>query len=91
MPLPASVAPRVLVVGGGPVGMAAGFLLERLYNVPARVVERQARPTAHPQAHFLNLRSMELLYACMPAFHDRLLQHAAPSRLVRRSLSLHLY
>lgn len=82
MPLPPA-SPRVLVVGGGPVGMAAGFLLEKLYGVPTRVVERQARPTTHPQAHFLNLRTMEVLYATMPAFHDRLLEHAAPSHLVR--------
>lgn len=78
----ARAAPRVLVVGGGPVGMAAAFLLERLYAVPVRVVERQRQPTAHPQAHFLNLRTMEVLYATMPGFHDRLLQHAAPSDLV---------
>ncbi|KAF4040793.1 FAD binding domain [Phytophthora infestans] len=71
--------PRVLVVGGGPVGLATAFMLEKLYNVPTRVVERQRSPTSHPQAHFINLRTMEVLYAAMPEFHDRLLDQAAPS------------
>lgn len=75
--------PRVLVVGGGPVGLATAFMLEKLYNVPTRVVERQRSPTSHPQAHFINLRTMEVLYATMPEFHDRLLAQAAPSVLVR--------
>ncbi|KAI9915401.1 hypothetical protein PsorP6_008123 [Peronosclerospora sorghi] len=75
--------PRVLVVGGGPVGLVTGFLLNKVYNIPARVIERQRRPTSHPQAHFINLRSMEVLYATMPAFHDLLLRHAAPSALWR--------
>uniref|UniRef100_M4BTG6 FAD-binding domain-containing protein n=1 Tax=Hyaloperonospora arabidopsidis (strain Emoy2) TaxID=559515 RepID=M4BTG6_HYAAE len=56
-------------------------MLEKLYDVPTRVIERQRRPTGHPQAHFLNLRTMEVLYATMPAFHDRLLAYAAPSAL----------
>ncbi|TMW56936.1 hypothetical protein Poli38472_002861 [Pythium oligandrum] len=75
--------PRVLIVGGGPVGLATGYFLEQLYGVPARIVERQVQPTTHPQAHFLNLRTMEVLKSAMPVFHNRLLEQAAPSDLWR--------
>jgi hypothetical protein len=75
-----SRAPKsVLVVGGGPVGLMMGFLLKKMYNIPTRIVDKQLQPTTHPQAHFLNLRSMEILFSTMPAFHDQLLQNAAPS------------
>jgi hypothetical protein len=78
-----SAAPRVLVVGGGPVGLAIGYMLENVFGVRTRIVERQTQPTTHPQAHFLNLRTMEVLQTAMPGFHDQLLAHAAPSELVR--------
>jgi 2-polyprenyl-6-methoxyphenol hydroxylase-like FAD-dependent oxidoreductase len=73
---------KVLIVGGGPVGLVMGYLLEKIYQIPSRIVEKQAQPTSHPQAHFLNLRTMEILYTMMPEFHDRLLKEAAPSSQV---------
>lgn len=76
--------PRVLVVGAGPVGMALGFMLDKVYDIPTRIVERQATPTTHPQAHFLNTRTMEVLHTTLPGFHDRLLQNAASSSQVSR-------
>lgn len=84
-------APRVLVVGGGPVGLTTAFLLDRVFGVPTRVVERETQPTAHPQAHFLNLRTMEVLLATAPSFHDRLLATAAPSDLVRANSGVCVY
>ncbi|TDH68178.1 hypothetical protein CCR75_004480 [Bremia lactucae] len=74
---------RVLVVGGGPVGLSTALLLEKVFNVPTRIVERKRSPTQHPQAHFMNLRTMEVFYATIPAFHDRLLAQAASSKLWR--------
>lgn len=82
----AAVAPRVLVVGGGPVGLSMGYLLEKVFNVPTRIIERQTQPTTHPQAHFLNLRTMEVLHTTMPGFHDQLQAQAAPSELVNSIL-----
>lgn len=74
--------PNVLVVGGGPVGLTMAYLLNQVYDIPTRIIEREAEPTTHPQAHFINLRTMEVLYSTMPRFHDRLMNQAAPSELV---------
>ncbi|ETV92352.1 hypothetical protein H310_13252 [Aphanomyces invadans] len=69
---------RVLIAGGGPVGLTLGILLQHVYNVPVDIVERQLQPTQHPQAHFMNLRTMEILRTHMPVLHDRILDIAAP-------------
>ena len=53
------------VVGAGPVGLAAGLLLRRL-GVPVFLLERKMGPTTHPQAHFVNARTMEVLRTAAP-------------------------
>ena len=50
----------VLVVGGGPVGLAAGLLFRRL-GVDARIVERRTEPLNAPAAHLVNARTFEIL------------------------------
>ena len=49
----------VVVVGAGPVGLIASLLLSK-YRVRHLLVEQQTRPDNHPQAHFINQRSMEV-------------------------------
>jgi putative polyketide hydroxylase len=50
----------VLIIGGGPVGLAAA--LECAYfDIPAVLVERHAGTTWHPKARNLNSRSMEIM------------------------------
>jgi 2-polyprenyl-6-methoxyphenol hydroxylase-like FAD-dependent oxidoreductase len=49
----------VLVVGGGPVGLATGLVLERL-KVPTLVVERSATTTDHPKSRGCWVRTMEI-------------------------------
>jgi len=50
----------VLVVGGGPAGLAAAVELAR-HGVPALLVERRLLLSSHPRATVLSLRSMELM------------------------------
>ena len=51
---------KVIVVGAGPVGLVASLLLSK-YHVAHVLVEQLAEPDDHPQAHFINCRSMEIL------------------------------
>lgn len=73
---------NVLVVGGGPVGSIFAYLCQKIFSVPVRVIERQMRPTNHPQAHFISLRTMEILYSLLPEFHYRVRKLAAPVLMV---------
>jgi 2-polyprenyl-6-methoxyphenol hydroxylase-like FAD-dependent oxidoreductase len=50
----------LVVVGAGPVGLVASLLLSR-FQLPHFLVEQQTGPDDHPQAHFINHRSMEVL------------------------------
>ncbi|KAF0694570.1 Aste57867_14558 [Aphanomyces stellatus] len=74
----AKTSSRVLIAGGGPVGLTLGILLQHVYKIPVDIVERQMQPTQHPQAHFMNLRTMEILRTHLPTLHDRVLDAAAP-------------
>ncbi|GAB4813968.1 hypothetical protein N2152v2_001014 [Parachlorella kessleri] len=49
----------VVISGGGPTGLTAAMLLSK-YGVPSLVLERAAQLTDHPQAHFINMRAMEV-------------------------------
>ena len=50
---------RVCVVGAGPTGLTLSALLSAM-GVDSVTLERAMRPTTHPQAHFVNTRSMEV-------------------------------
>ena len=49
----------VLIVGGGPVGLAASILLGR-QGVRSLLVERHAGTAIHPKARAINARTMEI-------------------------------
>jgi flavin-dependent dehydrogenase len=61
------------IVGSGPVGLVLSSLLSH-YGVNHVLIERRLHPVVHPQAHFLNARTMEILQLYCPKAHNRLLK-----------------
>ena len=49
----------VVIVGGGPTGLAASLLLGR-FGVDSVLLERRATTSSHPKATIVNTRTMEL-------------------------------
>lgn len=49
----------VLIVGAGPVGLSAAFVLGR-FGIDSVIVEQYTGINPHPRAHVVNARSMEL-------------------------------
>ena len=49
----------VLIVGGGPVGLASALMLSR-FEIPSLVVEKDATTILQPKARILHTRSVEL-------------------------------
>lgn len=57
-----SLNTTVLIVGGGPVGLLAGILLDQL-GIDFVIVERHAHLHQAPQAHVISSRSLEICRA----------------------------
>lgn len=51
---------QVLIVGGGPVGLVLSKLLRR-FGVQCILLERRLGLRNHPQAHYINTRTMEIM------------------------------
>ena len=50
----------VVIVGGGPTGVVLRSMLSSFNVQKSVVVERHARASTHPKAHFMNRRTMEI-------------------------------
>src|SRR5574341_897664 len=61
----------VLIVGGGPVGLATALELAR-HDVRSLLVERHATTTQHPKARNLNTRTMEIARGWPRSVHEAL-------------------
>jgi putative polyketide hydroxylase len=59
----------VLIVGGGPVGLATALELAR-HGVRSLLVERHDTTTRHPKTRNLNTRTMEIVRGWGPAVYD---------------------
>jgi 2-polyprenyl-6-methoxyphenol hydroxylase-like FAD-dependent oxidoreductase len=64
---------KVVVIGGGPVGSLLSKLLSQ-YGVQHCLIEKRFEPTKHPQAHYLNARSMEILKSHFPSIHSSIIE-----------------
>ena len=70
----------VVITGGGPTGLMLSSLLSR-YAIPSKVYEAKSfdQLCRHPQAHFLNTRTMELLKRYLSSsFWNKLLKNMPP-------------
>ena len=74
--MPTKLETDVLIVGGGPAGMVSALCLARL-GVRSIIIERHADVNAHPKAHELNARSIEILNG-LGVSMDELTREAAP-------------
>ena len=73
---------KVVIIGGGPVGLTASLLLSQ-YHIPHILVEQMAKPDNHPQAHFINCRSMEI-FRELNGLDQVIYAHSAPRNEWRR-------
>jgi 2-polyprenyl-6-methoxyphenol hydroxylase-like FAD-dependent oxidoreductase len=71
--------PPVVIIGGGPSGLLMSNLLS-LYQVPSILLEAQTVESKfrHPQAHFLNTRTMEILQHWMPETYHQVRKAMPP-------------
>ena len=69
----------IAIVGGGPAGLFLSNLLST-YNTPSILLEARSSEQlfAHPQAHFLNTRTMEIMRHALPNLYHSVRQAMPP-------------
>lgn len=74
-----SINSPVVIVGGGPTGLLLSILLSQ-YNVTHTLIEKRTPKQihSHPQAHYLNLRTMEILKHYVPNAYDNVIKSMPP-------------
>ncbi|GMN49161.1 hypothetical protein TIFTF001_018326 [Ficus carica] len=72
----------VLIVGAGPVGLVLSILLTKL-GVKCAVLEKSKNFSNHPQAHFINNRSMEV-FRKLDGLAEEIQRYQPPVELWRK-------
>lgn len=70
------------IVGSGPVGLVLSGLLKRC-GVRHALIDRRKDPVIHPQAHFLNARSMEIAQSYFPNEYNEIVKMLPDSKYWR--------
>jgi len=82
---------EVGIVGAGPVGLFLSKLLNN-YGINHCIVDKKRGPTTHPQAHFVNNRTMEIFQSSIPIVFDGMLKGMSESAYWRLALkSAHVF
>lgn len=71
---------NIVIIGGGPTGLLLSSLLSS-YNQQHVLLEARSEDDvmSHPQAHYINLRSMEILRHYVPHVYSGVLKGMAPA------------
>ena len=56
---------EVAIVGAGPTGVMLSIMLSK-FGIKHMLIDKKVSPSNHPQAHFINNRSMEILQDWAP-------------------------
>ncbi|CAN0429777.1 unnamed protein product, partial [Scytosiphon promiscuus] len=67
----------VAIVGAGPAGLTMSCLLSQ-FGVPSVLLEKAPALPTHPQAHFINLRSMEIMRHALGGLDRAVLERCPP-------------
>lgn len=66
------------IIGAGPTGLFMSHILNN-YGIDHCIIEKKKISTPHPQAHFINFRSMELLRCQLPSLFCSVVERTPPS------------